>query len=108
MHVISSIYFHFILRYVIYMFLFVVLQVQLKYVSPYTLRCNTAYLIYVCQTAAFLIGKSIPSWATTDDKSTFPYWEVSSRSNKPLSDLCFYIVNTIRPKWCSKSYVAFL
>jgi len=61
MHVISSIYFCYILKSVIYMFLFVVLQVQLMYVSLCALRCNTAYLIYVCQTATFLIGKSLPS-----------------------------------------------
>jgi len=57
MYIISSIYFCYILRSVIHMFLFVVLQVQLMYASLYALHCNTAYLIYVYQTTAFLIGK---------------------------------------------------
>ena len=61
MHVIFSIYFCYVLRSVIHMFLFVVLQVQLMYVSLCALRCNIAYLVYVRQTAAFLIGKSLPS-----------------------------------------------
>ena len=57
MHVISLIYLCYILKSVIHMFLLVVLQVQPMYDSLYVLRCNTAYLIYVCQTTAFLIGK---------------------------------------------------
>jgi len=54
------------------MFLFVALQVQFMYITMCALRCNTTYLIYICQTAVFLIGKSLPSWTTTDDKSTLP------------------------------------
>jgi len=54
MHVIPLIYFSYIPRCVIHIFLFVMLQVQPKYVSLCALRCNTAYLIYVCQTAAVM------------------------------------------------------
>jgi len=61
MHVISSIYLCYVLRSVIHMSLFVVLQVQLMDVSLCALRCNTAHLSYVCQTAAFVNRKSLSS-----------------------------------------------
>ena len=85
-HVISSIYFCYIRRSIIYIFLFLILQVQLMDVSMCALRCNTAYLIF----------------------------EVSPRSDKQLSDQPFsisrrfYIVNTIRIKWYCKCHMTLL
>ena len=70
MHVYYSIYFHYLLFFVIHVLSLDKLGDLLMYLSLSAMGCISAELPYVCQTVGVWIGKLLPNWATTDDTAS--------------------------------------
>ena len=67
MYVYHSIYFHYLLLFVIHVLLLDKLEDLLMHFSLSVIRRISAELLYVCQTVSVWIGKWLPNQATTDD-----------------------------------------
>ena len=61
MHVYYSMYFYYLLLFVIYMLSLDKLRDLLMYLSLSVIRCISAELLYVCQTVGVWIGKGLPN-----------------------------------------------
>ena len=61
MHVYHSMYFHYLLLFVIHVLLLDKLGDLLMYLSLSMIRCISGELLYVCQTASGWIGKWLPN-----------------------------------------------
>ena len=72
MHVYHSMYFHYLLLFIIHVLLLDKLGDLLMYLSLSVIRCISAELLYVCQTASVWIGKWLPNQATADDATLHP------------------------------------
>ena len=66
MHVYHSMYFHYLLSFVIHVLLLDKLGDLLMYLSLTVICCISAELLCVCQTVGVWIGKGLPKQATTD------------------------------------------
>ena len=71
MHVYYSMYFYYLLLFLIHVLSLDKLGDLLMYVSLSVTHCISADLSYVCQTVGVWIGKWFPNWATTDDTTGF-------------------------------------
>ena len=72
MHVYHSMYFHYLLLFVIHVLLLDQLGDLLMYLSLSATRCISAEHLYVCQTVGVCIGEQLPNQATTDDTTLRP------------------------------------
>ena len=61
MHVYYSMYFYYLLVFVIYVLLWDKLGDLLMYLSLSVMRCTSAELLYACQTVGVWIGKWLPN-----------------------------------------------
>ena len=70
MHVYHSMYFHYLLLFIIHVLSLDKLGDLLMYLSLSVMCCISAELLYVCQTVGVWIGKWLPNEATTDNKTS--------------------------------------
>ena len=61
MHVYNSMYFHYLLSFVIHVSALDKLGNLLMYLSLIVIRCIPAEILYVCQTVGVWIGKGLPN-----------------------------------------------
>ena len=69
-HVYDSMYFYYLLLFVIYVLSLDKLGDLLLYLSLRAISCISVELLYVCQTVGIWIGKWCPDKATTDDTAS--------------------------------------
>ena len=67
MHIYYSIYFYYLLLFVIHVLALDKLVDLLKYLSLILMRCISVELFYICQTLGLLIRKGLPNQTTIDD-----------------------------------------
>ena len=70
-HVYYSIYFYYLLIFIIHVLSLDKLEDLLIYLNLSVIHCILAELFHVCQTIGVLIGNWLPDWATTDDIASY-------------------------------------
>ena len=69
MHVYYSMYFYYLLLFVVHVLSLGKLAYLLMYLSVSVMCCISAELLHACQTVGVWIGKCLPIWATSHDRT---------------------------------------